>query len=332
MESLEPKKSAIIRILQILWEYSDENHPLKHEQIIVLLDKQYGITAERKLIGRNIQALRDMEFEIKTSKRGSFLVSRIFEDSELRMLIDCVLSCNHISSKYSKELIDKLCSLSNKYFARHVKNIFSVNDWNKTDNKLVFYTIDIVDEAIENGKQISFDYNKYAADMKMHKSATHTVSPYQMILHNQRYYLMANNEKYNHITYYRMDRITNITLIDKSATQLTSISGYETGINYRNFSSSMPYMFSDVPEYVEFFADAAIIDQVIDWFGKDIKIAERDGKYLVGVSVSPNAMEYWALQYAKAVEIVSPEFLREKVLNSLRNAYEKYNNKKSESN
>lgn len=331
MESLEPKKSAIIRILQILWEYSDENHPLKHEQIIDLLDRQYGIIAERKLIGRNIQILRDMGFEIETSKRGSFLVSRIFEDSELRMLIDCVLSCNHISSKYSTELIDKLCSLSNKYFTRHVKNIFSVNDWNKTDNKLVFYTIDIIDEAIENGKQISFDYNKYAADMKMHKSAAHTVSPYQMILHNQRYYLMANNEKYNHITYYRMDRITNIALIDKAATQLTSISGYETGINYKNFSSSMPYMFSDVPEYVEFIADAAIIDQVIDWFGKDIKIAERDGKYLVGVSVSPNAMEYWALQYAKAVEIVSPNFLREKVVNSLRSAYEKYNNKKSES-
>ena len=50
---------------------------------------------------------------------------------------------------------------------------------------------------------------KYGADKKMHRSAIHTVSPYQMILHNQRYYLMGYNEKWQHIQYYRMDRITN---------------------------------------------------------------------------------------------------------------------------
>ena len=61
--------------------------------------------------------------------------------------------------------------------------------------------IDLIDDAILQGVQIKFDYNKYGADKKMHHSASHVVSPYQMILHNGRYYLMGYNEKWQHIQY-----------------------------------------------------------------------------------------------------------------------------------
>ena len=33
MSSIEPKKMAVLRILQILQEYSDCDHPLTHEEI-----------------------------------------------------------------------------------------------------------------------------------------------------------------------------------------------------------------------------------------------------------------------------------------------------------
>ena len=70
-----------------------------------------------------------------TGQDGSYLAERTFDDSELRMLIDGVLASRHITAKHSKELIEKLCSLSNKYFRSHVKNIWSVNEWSKTDNQ-----------------------------------------------------------------------------------------------------------------------------------------------------------------------------------------------------
>ena len=40
---MEPKKLALIRILQILHEHSDYDHPLTHEDIIKRLDIDYGI-------------------------------------------------------------------------------------------------------------------------------------------------------------------------------------------------------------------------------------------------------------------------------------------------
>ena len=325
MESFEPKKLALIRILQILQKYSDYNHPIIHDKIVELLEKEYGLVVERKAIGRNISLLNEAGFEIETTKKGSYLAERVFEDSELRLLIDGVLSSAHISTKHSKDLIEKLCAQSNKYFRPRVKNIHSVTDWNKTDNPTVFYSIEIIDEAIEQGRQICFEYNKYGVDKALHRTSRQTVSPYQMILHNQRYYLMGYNEKWKEMRYYRMDRITNIEHISELSTPLRSLKGFENGIDYKRFSQGMPYMFADEPQMIEFVADGWAIDQIVDWFGKDIWIEERqDGQFFVRVKASVNAMEYWAMQYLNAVEIISPIELRERIKKNVQSANEKY--------
>lgn len=133
-ESLEPKKLALIRILQLLKNYSDDNHVITHDQLIALLESEYGINIERKAIGRNISLLKEVGYKIETVKKGSYLTERMFEDSELRLLIDGVLVSYYITPQQSKNLIDKLCGLSNKYFKKHVKNIYSIHDWNKTEN------------------------------------------------------------------------------------------------------------------------------------------------------------------------------------------------------
>jgi hypothetical protein len=59
MPSLEPKKLALLRIWQILRQHSDYDHPLKQEDIINYLDKEYGIQMERRAGGKNIADLRD---------------------------------------------------------------------------------------------------------------------------------------------------------------------------------------------------------------------------------------------------------------------------------
>ena len=59
MDSFEPKKLALLRILQILQKYSDCDHPLTQEDIALHLENDYGIEIERKAIGRNIALLKD---------------------------------------------------------------------------------------------------------------------------------------------------------------------------------------------------------------------------------------------------------------------------------
>ena len=325
MDSLEPKKLALIRILQIFKKYSDCDHPLKQQDIIKHLEVDYGIVMERKAISSNIFLLQEAGYEIKSTRKGSYLQEREFEDSELRMLIDGVLSSKYITARHSKDLIEKLCALSNKYFRSHVKNVYSVNDWNKTDNQSLFFNIELIDDAIEQGKQIEFDYNKYGIDKKLHRTKTHCVSPYQLILHNQRYYLMAQSERWHNLSYYRVDHITNMKIVDKPLTPINTLEGFATGINYKELSSSLPYMYADKPQLVEMVADISITDQIIDWFGTDVRLSQLDeNKIKVQLKASLNAMEYWAMQYINFVEVTRPIELREKIKNNLNLAQKKY--------
>ena len=327
MDGFEPKKLALIRIWQILKDHSDCDHPLTQEDIAAKLENEYGITLERKAVSRNISLLREAGVDIESSRAGSYIESREFEDSELRLLIDSVLSSRHITAKHSLELINKLCNLTNRYFRSHVKNIYSVNDWSKTENPSLFYNIEIVDTAIEQGIQVSYSYNKYGIDKDLHKTSSQIVSPYQLILHNQRYYLMAYSEYWGNMVFHRLDRITDMRFHDKKAVQLRTLTGYENGIDYKKLSSAMPYMYTDEPAHIEFIADEVITDDIIDWFGHDIFMEKAEsGKLRITLKASPNAMKHWAMQYIDHVEILRPESLRDRIRQSLETASQKYSN------
>ena len=326
MEGLEAKKLALLRILQILHKFSDLQHPLTQEKIAYYLDSEYGIVIERKAISRNISLLMDADVEIGHCRDGYYLETREFEDTELKLLVDSVLCNQNITAKHSADLIEKLCKLSNKYFRSHVKNVYAVKDWNKSDNSALFFNIEIIDMAINEGKQVQYDYNKYGKDKKLHKSSFQRATPYQLILHNQRYYLMGYSEYWGNMIFHRLDRITNIKIYDAPAYPLKKDPGYESGIDYKKISTTMPYLHSDKPERVEMLADAWVIDQVIDWFGKDLAVRETDDpeKIIISLWANPYAMSLWALQYVNYIEVISPAHLRTKIREFLKSGLDKY--------
>ena len=323
----EPKKMAPLRILQILQKHSDADHPLKQEDIARHLKNDFRIEMERKAIGRTIADLKDADFEIESTRKGCFLSTRQFEDAELRLLIDGVLQSKHISAKHSADLIARLCALSNKFVRSHVKNVYSVNEWNKTENQSTFLNIEVIDEAIAKGKQVQYEYNKYGIDGKLHKTRKHRVSPYQLILHNQRYYLMGFNSFWGSMVFHRLDHITGMSITDVTAIPITEVKGYENGVDYQRIATAMPYLYTDTPERIEMVADLSIVDQIVDWFGQNAKMTphpENDKKIVVSLIASPMAMEHWATQYLNYVVVTSPAHLRDKIKASLARSLEQY--------
>ena len=242
------------------------------------------------------------------------------------MLIDGVLSSRYIEAGQTKDLIQRICGLSNKYFKSHVDYIHSVEDWGKTDNQALFYNIEVIDSAIAHNHRIRCDYNKYGIDRKLHKTSFQLVSPYRMILHNQRYYLMAFSEHWGNMVFLRLDRITNIMETEERRTPITKVPGYERGISARELAATKPYMYTDKPEHIEFLADIGIVDQIVDWFGPSMRFAKTDDEKTVRVclNASPNAMEHWAMQYLNYVEIIEPESLRERIKEGLKKGIKKY--------
>ena len=95
---MESKQTLIFRLYQVLSGYSDADHPLTQQKIIDILSDEYDLVVERKAIGRNVSFLKEMGFEIEGDKKGIYLASRPFENAELRLLIDSVLSSSHINA------------------------------------------------------------------------------------------------------------------------------------------------------------------------------------------------------------------------------------------
>lgn len=153
MDNYEPKKLLLIRILEILTEYSDCEHKLKQGDIMRLLKIVYGIECERKAVARNIEFLQQAGYDIENDRTGTYLATRKFEVGELRLLIDSVLSNRNVCKIHSKDLIAKLTAEGGKFFKNYAKHVVNLDDWQKANNAEYFYNIELLAEAIENKKE-----------------------------------------------------------------------------------------------------------------------------------------------------------------------------------
>ena len=327
MQASEPKKLALLYLYRILEEESDEAHPKTQEALAVLLAERYGILLERKAISRNLLLLREAGYDIVHTAGGYYLGERAFEPGELRLLIDSVLFSRHINPTQSRALADKLASLGGRHFPSHRNHMAATlsGEYTKNAQSQLFFAIEVADEAIEAGERIFFVYNKYGPDKKLHKSSEHTVSPYRMILQNQHYYLMGYTDTYEKLSFFRMDKMSSVRRVHTPAVPLRTLPGYEGGLDDRELVASLPYMVAERPVPVTFTSPAWLIDQVVDWFGKSADIKKGEGElYRITVRTSPGAMEYWALQYARHIRILSPPALRSRVAEVLGAAAEDY--------
>ena len=348
MKSVKPKKLLIMNILDILRRYTDEEHRLSQKDIVEILRDEYDMIADRKSIKRNIMNLIEFGYEINYSealrmvpnKKGEleesyilsdFYLERDFSDSELRLLIDGLLFSKHIPYSQCKALIEKLEGLSNQYFKSRVKYIKTLPEKN-INNRQLFYTIEILDEAMAKGRQVSFNYSHYENDKKLHLTKNSDgsvrefiINPYQIAATNGRYYLICNNDMFNDVANYRLDRITNIKLLDAPAKPQRKVLGLENGLDLRKHMAEHLYMFAGGSTRVVFQAENYLLDDIIDWFGNEIDItSQSDDKVTVTAMVNEQAMRRWALQYALHIKVLSPASLAEQIKEDLSLALGKY--------
>lgn len=320
------KKLLILYILEVLQEYSDADHQLSQNDIIHLIKERYGMECERKAVARNITELKEYKYDI-AYENGYYLREREFEESELRLLIDGVLASRHIPAEQAKALIEKLNSLSSIYFKHKMRHVCNVSQMRYTANRELFYTIDILDDAIDQQRQVRFFYNKYGVDKKLHHvhDFKATVNPCQMVAANGQYYLIGNNDRFDNVIHWRLDLITEIELLDSPAKQMEKIAGLEHGLNLPTHLAEHIYMFSGESVHVKMRVQTGIISDVIDWFGTDIRITPESPEWCtVQLKVSENAMFYWAMQYGTHVEILEPDELRNWIKSSIIEMNQKY--------
>lgn len=350
------KKKLIMNILEILQKYTDDNHTLSQKEIIDILKDEYAMSADRKSVARNINDLIDLGYEIgytetkrecrsvdkKTGEliirqnniRTDYFLIRDFTDSELRLLVDSVIFSKHIPYNHCKELIEKLENLSSIHFKSKIKHIAKLED-NRTHNKQLFTTIDVIDEAISKGLKVSFNYCEFHTDKKLHKRKRldgsvreYIVSPYQMAAKEGKYYLVCNYDKYDDISNYRLDRIKDIRLLDEPIKPFSKLKDSKTySLDLSKYMKEHVYMFSSPNVRAKFRIDKCILSDVIDMFTDDLRFSDETDTH---VTVSAYINEMSMLQFAKTfmpfVTVLSPKVLVEKIKDDITKTLNEYNN------
>ena len=349
MYTKQPKKLIIMNILDILKKYTDADHRLSQKEIQDTLAREYEMKVDRKAVRRNLMNLIDFGYNINYSESvrivkdkdgeeqesiilSDFYLKREFTDCELRLLIDSVLFSNYIPYKQDMDLVEKLASLSNIYFKKRVKHIARMPE-DKTDNKQLFYNVELLDEAIDKGRKVRFHYLEYKSDKKLHKRCDkdgrvqdYIISPYQLAAREGRYYLICNYDKYNDISNYRVDRITDMEILPERVKPFHTLIGSDgRPLDLREYMEKHIYMCFGENIRAVFRADKSMISDVIDLFGRDVRFSEETDTHItVTASVNEQAMEQFARAFLPWIEVIKPAKLREKMRNDLSAGLEKY--------
>ena len=340
-ESKQHKKLNILMILDVLKEHTDENHKLLQKEIEDMVAKKFfPLTIRRRAVKSNLDCLIEAGYGIeytkpdrKNGEPGGWYLAREITDAELHLLIDGLLFSKYIPYSQCKALIGKLEGLSSKHFrSRHDL------PENQPENKSLFLTIEILNEAIKKGKRVAFQFIYYGTDKKpqtvTNKDGTphiYRVSPYEIVVTNGRYYLICAHSKGTGLFNYRLDYIHEIALLEnENRRPIKEMANCRGGrLDLSAYMREHIYMYGGESRRVTFRADlrvnANIVGHIIDWFGKDVRFSEiAEDAITATVSVNEQAMLYWALQYGMAVEILKPIELREKVREAVASMWEKY--------
>ena len=164
-------RSRLLLLFKYLQKNTDDEHVASVADITAMLE-QKGINGNRNTIRDDVKALNDAGYEILANVGPSnsklyHYGARPFDEPELKLLIDAVSSSQFIGVKQSQDLIDKICELTSKYEAEKLVARVYTSERIKTENSKLLYVVDMINEAIESGKKIRFQYMEYNADKEL---------------------------------------------------------------------------------------------------------------------------------------------------------------------
>ena len=308
MPKSDNQKLKIFYIWDYLKENSHQDHPVRATELLSMLDRQHNIQCERKTVYSDIAALQDYGVDIVSipgKNGGYYIASRNFELPELKLLIDAVLSSKFLTEKKSRELIEKLCRECSVHDANLMRRDVLVSGRVKSMNETIYYNVDAIQEAIAQNRQITFRYFDWGIDGQRHyRQKPYVASPYGLCQDNENCYLLALSPRHG-VTSYRVDRMSDITLLDETRTPCPEL----TGKALNEHANKLFQMFAGDATTVKMRFHRELVNVVMDYFGRNIMMIP-DGEdhfvFTVDVAVSPMFLS-WVIGLGSKAKILYPQ-------------------------
>lgn len=307
MAKTEFTKQRLLHIMEILFQETDEAHPLTAENLKELLS-QRGISAERKSIYRDISLLQEAGWDIVSGGRGYFLASRDFELAELKLLADAVQCSRCITEKKSYELLRKLEKLTSRHNASQLRRQLQLVGRSKAENEQIYYNVDALYEAIAQNSEITFRYVDYRTDgSRVLREKQYRASPYGLCWDSENYYLVAHTPERGR-THFRVDRMAKIQCL---GTPRQHSEEYRN-LDMAQYSKQVFGMYGGEPVKVRLLFPEALVNSAVDKFGpRAMMVPQGDGTFTLTETVAVSPVFFsWVFSFGGRVKILEPESVR----------------------
>lgn len=301
-------KKRLLLILEQLYKTTDEENPISTVEIMEYLAEK-GITIDRKTLATDIKLLKDMDYDIvtiKSSPNKYFWGSRTFEIPELKMLIDAVSSSRFIPKKKSDELIKKLVSLASETQSSVLDRHIIATGRAKADNKQIYYIVDTISDAINQGKKIQFKYTEYNGKKEKvfrNDGEVYTLSPYVLYWNEDYYYVVGYSDKHESVSAFRVDRLYRPSIMDELAVKKPR------GFNVDDYADKIFKMYDGDEVMVELECQNELMKYIVDRYGIDVETEMHTEETFIAripATLSPTFFA-WVFQFAGKMRIKSPE-------------------------
>lgn len=318
------QKATILCVYEILKKYSDENHIISADKIKEKLKLIYDVDMERRAIYRNIDALRSMGIEIEgyaDNRIGYYLIDRAFEPSEIRLLCDAVAASDMIKEDVSKAIIGKMIETQSIFQGRMLQKTVYVKNKQKVLNKQLFYNIDTLNIAINQGCKVAVQLLEYNMDIELvevDKGAV-VISPYVTMWASGNYYVIAKPEMGEELKHYRIDYLKDIVILERNVDMIFG------GINPSQYAERFICQRGEFIERYDLECDKELWQQLVERFGSNITaLREESEKITVKIKCIPSEMKEWVLAHLNQCEVIAPKNFRDEIQKEVMAAFKKY--------
>jgi len=307
MPKSKQQKLKLLYLRDYLRRNTDEAHPASISELIDHLASK-GIRAERKSIYDDFLSLYEYGMEVfyrRSKPSGYYVAERDFELSEIKFLIDAVLSSRFLTPTQSASLIRKLASLSSEHQAALLRRQIVLSGRVKSSSVDAFENIDTLHEAIAQSRQVSFRYFDWGIDRQKHfRPNRYTASPYALLWDDENYYLIAHSERHG-LTHYRVDKMEDVLITENTCIVTEETKDFDPSA----YSKEIFGMYRGKRMQVKLRFENSLAGVVLDRFGRDLVLVpsgEKHFVFTVQLSLSPNFLG-WLAGFGGRATILSPK-------------------------
>lgn len=331
----------VIEILELLEARTDHEHGLSAAEIsreILVSEKtvraHLRTLTQLKPFGRTVGRLerKDLAHAQSADPRPGWYLEPLLDTAQMRLLADGV-AFSRSDGDYLRELIEKVYA-----FAGRSGDLRALADLDtpKAYNTEFLNTIELLNDAIEHERTITFHYCDYGIDgglVPRRDDAgavkAYHADPYHLMYKNNKYYLICHLHQYEDLSYLHVERFRDMH-VDGADGMLKRTLDSFSPVPGRPFDviahmNERPYPM-DGPAVPITMRISGSLAPLYDWF-EDAEVTETGGHvYEVRITANERATLWWALQYAddQDIEILAPQSLRDMLCDTGRRLADRY--------